>query len=102
MDDPAELTATEAARAIARGALDPAALLEACLARVAAREGVVQAMAYVDPDAVRAARPGPGPLHGLPIGVKDVLDTADMPSGYGSPIWHGHRPRADAAAVAWA
>ena len=44
----------------------------------------------------------PGPLHGLPIGVKDVLDTADMPSEYGSPIWRGWRPRADAAAVAWA
>jgi Asp-tRNA(Asn)/Glu-tRNA(Gln) amidotransferase A subunit family amidase len=41
-------------------------------------------------------------LHGLPIGVKDVLDTADMPSGYGSPIWRGWRPRGDAAAVAWA
>ncbi len=44
----------------------------------------------------------PGKLHGLPIGVKDVLDTADMPSEYGSPIWRGWRPRADAAAVAWA
>src|SRR5262249_59523018 len=44
----------------------------------------------------------PGSLHGLPIGVKDVLDTADMPSEYGSPIWRGWQPRADAAAVAWA
>jgi Amidase/PLD-like domain len=43
-----------------------------------------------------------GPLHGLPVGVKDVIDTADMPSQYNSPIWRGHRPRADAAAVAWA
>ncbi|MBD0274875.1 MAG: amidase, partial [Acetobacteraceae bacterium] len=49
----------------------------------------------------RAGRP-PGPLHGLLFGIKDVLDTADMPSQYGSPIWAGHRPRADASAVALA
>jgi Asp-tRNA(Asn)/Glu-tRNA(Gln) amidotransferase A subunit family amidase len=43
-----------------------------------------------------------GPLRGIPIGVKDVLDAADMPSRYGSPIWTGWRPKADAAPVAWA
>ncbi|WP_200306944.1 amidase family protein, partial [Paracraurococcus ruber] len=43
-----------------------------------------------------------GPLHGLALGVKDVLDTADQPAQYGSPIWAGHRPRADAACVALA
>ena len=59
-------------------------------------------MAFLDPDAVRraAAAAPSGPLHGLPLGVKDVLDTADMPSEYNSPIWRGHRPRADAACVA--
>lgn len=102
MADPAALSATNAARAIRSGALAPAALMEACLDRLAAREAVVQAMAYVDPGQARAARPHPGPLHGLPIGVKDVLDTADMPSEYNSAIWRGHRPRADAACVAWA
>jgi amidase len=102
MADPATLTATEAARAIRSGALSPEALMDACLDRLAAREAVVQAMAYVDPAQARAARPHPGPLHGLPIGVKDVLDTADMPSEYNSAIWRGHRPRADAACVAWA
>lgn len=102
MTDPAALTATEAAHAIRSGALAPAALMEACLDRLAAREGVVQAMAYADPAQARAAVPGLGPLHGLPVGVKDVLDTADMPSEYNSPIWRGHRPRADAACVAWA
>lgn len=51
--------------------------------------------------ALRADRqPSSGPLHGLPLAVKDVLDTCDMPTAYGSPIWAGHRPRADSVAVA--
>ena len=41
-----------------------------------------------------------GPVHGLPFAVKDIMDTADMPTGYGSPIYEGYRPRADAACVA--
>jgi amidase len=41
-----------------------------------------------------------GPLHGVPFGVKDVIDTHDLPTGYGTPIHAGHRPRADAACVA--
>ncbi len=102
MADPADLTATAALRAMRAGRLAPSALIEACLARIAAREPVVQAMAYHDPVAARTAAHRPGPLRGLPLGVKDVLDTADMPTGYGSPIWAGHRPRADAAPVAWA
>jgi Asp-tRNA(Asn)/Glu-tRNA(Gln) amidotransferase A subunit family amidase len=100
MTDPAMLTATEAARRIADGRLHPADLLAACQARTAAREGAVRAFAWYEPDAI--APPRAGRLHGLPIGVKDVLDTADMPTQYGSPIWAGHRPRADAAAVALA
>jgi Asp-tRNA(Asn)/Glu-tRNA(Gln) amidotransferase A subunit family amidase len=102
MPDPADLTATAAAAAIAAGSLSPVALAEACLARVAAREPAVRAFVHLDPAQARrnarAARPGP--LHGIPFGVKDVLDTADMPTAYGSPIWAGHRPRGDAAAVA--
>jgi Asp-tRNA(Asn)/Glu-tRNA(Gln) amidotransferase A subunit family amidase len=100
--EPNRLTATEAARAIAAGRLSPAALMEACLARAAEREAAVRAFAHLDPDQARrgAARAGAGPLRGLPVGVKDVLDTADMPTGYGSPIWAGFRPRGDAAAVA--
>jgi Asp-tRNA(Asn)/Glu-tRNA(Gln) amidotransferase A subunit family amidase len=87
-------------------------MAEALLARIAAREPALRAFAWHDPAAVRRAaaradaarRAGrqPGPLHGLLFGVKDVLDTADMPSQYGSPIWAGHRPRTDAAAVALA
>jgi Asp-tRNA(Asn)/Glu-tRNA(Gln) amidotransferase A subunit family amidase len=103
MQDPAKLTAKEAGRLIRDGKLRPADLMEACLARIAEREPAVRAFAWLDGDMARqaAAAARPGPLHGLPIGVKDVLDTADMPSEYGSPIWRGWRPRADAAAVAW-
>ena len=95
------LTATEASRQIAAGTLKPADLMEACLDRIASREPVVHAFAHLDPAAARAAVPRPGKLHGIPVGVKDVLDTGDMPSGYGSPIWEGWRPRADSAPVAW-
>lgn len=99
-----QLTGTEAARWIRAGRLRPIELMEACLARISDREPAVRAFAWFDAAAaMRAAAQAPqGPLHGLPLGVKDVLDTADMPSEYGSPIWKGWRPRADAAAVAWA
>jgi Asp-tRNA(Asn)/Glu-tRNA(Gln) amidotransferase A subunit family amidase len=104
MADPSRLSAVEAARSIRDGKLRPATLMEACLDRIAAREGQVRAFAYFDAEAARRAGASarPGPLHGLPFGAKDVLDTADMPSGYGSPIWAGWRPKVDAAAVAWA
>jgi Asp-tRNA(Asn)/Glu-tRNA(Gln) amidotransferase A subunit family amidase len=104
MPEPWELTATGAARQMRDGRLTPAELMESCLARIAEREGTVRAFAWFDPALARAGSSAPrgGPLHGLPIGVKDVLDTADMPSEYGSPIWRGWRPRADCAPVAWA
>jgi Asp-tRNA(Asn)/Glu-tRNA(Gln) amidotransferase A subunit family amidase len=104
VDDPARLTATQAARLLRNGRLRSEDLMAACLARIAEREPAVRAFAWFDEAAARkgAATARPGPLHGLPIGMKDVLDTADMPSEYGSPIWAGWRPRADAAAVAWA
>ncbi|MGH7066833.1 MAG: amidase [Acetobacteraceae bacterium] len=104
MPDPSRLTATVATRLIREGKLRPEALTEACLDRIAGREEKVRAFAWFDAAAARrnAAAAHPGPLSGLPLGVKDVLDTADMPSEYGSPIWCGWRPRADAASVAWA
>ena len=104
MQDPAKLTATEAVRLMRDGTLRPIDIMEACLERIGERELSVRAFAWFDADAARRATLSPqqGPLHGLPIGVKDVLDTADMPSEYGSPIWRGWQPRADAAAVAWA
>ena len=98
MQNPADLTATAARRAMDSGTLSAAALMEACRSRIVEREGVVRAFTVL-------AAPGPGgsgPLAGLPIGVKDVLDTADLPTAYNSPIWAGHQPRADASCVAWA
>lgn len=102
MSDPSRLTATEAARRIAAGTLRPEALMEACLDRIAAREGTVRAFAWLDPALARrgAAAARSGPLHGLPVGVKDVIDTADMPTQMNSPAWAGWRPRSDAACVA--
>src|SRR4051812_35334999 len=97
------LTASQAATRMHAGSLRPEELMEACLARIEALEPKISAFTSFDADAARkAARLArSGPLHGLPIGVKDVLDTADFPSEYGSPIWRGWQPKADAAAVAW-
>ena len=101
-----EMSACEAAALLARRELSAESLARACLDRTALRDGEVQAFTYLDPDAVlaqaRALDAGPlrGPLHGLPIGIKDLFDTADAPTGYGSAVYAGHRPRADAAAVA--
>lgn len=102
MTDTADLTATEALAAIRAGRLTAADLTEACLDRIAAREDTIRAFAWFDAATARraAAGAGTGPLAGIPVGVKDVIDTADMPSQYGSPAWAGHRPRSDAACVA--
>ncbi len=104
MPDPAQLTATVAAGLIRTGTLRPETLMEACLDRIVQREPEVRAFTFLDPAMARRAAVSalPGPLRGLPIGVKDVLDTCDMPSEYGSPIWRGWYARADAACVAWA
>jgi amidase len=78
-----------------------------CLERIEAREDELRAWAWLDAEAAlaqaraRDAEPPRGPLHGLPVGVKDVIDTADMPTAYGSPIYEGHRPERDADCVAW-
>ena len=103
----ARLTATEAAARIASGELTSELLVSALLERIAERDEALHAWAFVDPDlALEAARrcdaaSSPlGPLHGVPVGVKDIIDTADMPTGMGSPIYDGHRPRNDAACVA--
>lgn len=102
--DPSNLTATQAANLIREGALRPEALMDAYLDRIAQRDPDVLAFAHFDPAQARAAAASarPGKLHGIPIGAKDVLDTADMPSQYGSPIWAGYQPKADSAPVAWA
>ncbi len=96
----------EAAAAIAARELTPAGLLEACLATIARDDALLQAWQHVDAEDARAlARRGASgghrrPLEGIPIGVKDIIDTAAMPTEYGSAFYRGHRPAADAAAVA--
>lgn len=101
-----ELSAAEAAKRLGARELTCEALAAACLERIAAREETVRAWAFVDRKQVlEQARaldrlPRRGRLHGLPFGVKDVIDTADQPTQYGSPIYRGHQPRADAACVA--
>ena len=98
-------SATEAARRIERGELTSEALVSECLERIAARDETVRAWAFVDrAQALAQARaldrgPRRGLLHGIPVGIKDVIDTAELPTEYNSPIYRGHRPKADAACV---
>lgn len=100
------LSAVAAADAIAAGRLSSEALVSACLERIEAREDDVRAWACIDSElaleqARQRDREAPrGRLHGIPVGVKDVIDTCDLPTEYGSPIYRGHRPACDAACVA--
>ena len=108
MPDLRSLTARQAARQIAERRITTEELATSCLDHIAAREGVVGAWQYLDREtALAAARrrdtePPRGPLHGIPIAVKDLIDTTDMPTAYGSSIYRGHRPAADASCVALA
>ncbi|MGD9615841.1 MAG: amidase [Alphaproteobacteria bacterium] len=105
MTESNRLSAADAIARLASGELTAEALTRACLDRAAERASV-KAWIWLDPEqalaqaraADRAGRPGL--LAGLPIGVKDIIDTADMPTGHGSPIYQGNRPFADAACVA--
>src|SRR5208282_4664452 len=106
MADPwgtAMLSALDLARRIEAGELTPRAVVELCAEAIAAREGDVGAFVALDLDAARHAADEPKlaalPLRGLPVAFKDIFDTADLPTQYGSPIYAGHRPRADATAV---
>ena len=97
-----------AAEAIAAGAITAGALAEAELARIAASDAAIEAWAHLDPLRVRAeavvcdARKGTanGTLHGIGIGVKDIIPTVDEPMQLGTPIYAGHRPNEDAACIA--
>ncbi len=104
------LTAADAARRIREGSLSPATLVEACLARLDALDGRLRAWAFLDADGARAAarereaeaRAGRlrGPLHGVPVGVKDIIHVAGMPTAAGARPWARTQPAADAPAVA--
>jgi Asp-tRNA(Asn)/Glu-tRNA(Gln) amidotransferase A subunit family amidase len=104
------LPASEAARLIRDGVISSKQFVEACLARIREVDGQVQAWTFLDPDhalaQARAAdewrlqgRPT-GPLHGVPVGVKDIFDTADMPTEHGSVLYAGRTPSRDAAVIA--
>jgi Asp-tRNA(Asn)/Glu-tRNA(Gln) amidotransferase A subunit family amidase len=100
-----ELSAAEAAKRIAAGEATAEALAGACLERIAERDEAVRAWAFIHAkQALAEARdldrmPRRTRLHGVPFGLKDIIDTADLPTEYNSPIYRGHRPRADAACV---
>jgi Asp-tRNA(Asn)/Glu-tRNA(Gln) amidotransferase A subunit family amidase len=104
------LSAVDAARLIRDGVISSAQLVDACLARIEAVDADVQAWAFLDPEHARAqaaaadglrlsGRPL-GPLHGVPVGVKDIIDTADMPTENGSVLHVGRTPSRDATVVA--
>ena len=94
------------AAAIGRRDTTCEAVTRDCLERIAAREPVLRAWAYLDAGCALAqaraqdASESTGALRGVPVGVKDMFDTFDMPSAYGSPIYAGVQPRGDAAVVA--
>lgn len=104
---PNDWTATEIAQAVRDGRINCEAIVRACLDHIGERESDMQAWAHLDPDqALAAARAfdrcgnKSGALAGVPFGVKDIIDSADMPTEWGTPIHRGRRPERDAACVA--
>ncbi|MEX2198488.1 MAG: amidase [Burkholderiales bacterium] len=104
------LSASDAARALRDGAISSEQLVEACLARVREADGAVQAWAHLDPEHAltqarardldrREGRPT-GPLHGVPVGLKDIIDTLDYPTEDGTVLHAGRTPVHDATVVA--
>src|SRR5262245_42236479 len=104
------VSAVEAARLIREGIVSAEQLMEACLARVREVDENVQAWAFLDPDHAMAQARGAdeyrlsgrpiGPLHGVPVGIKDIIDTADMPTENGSLLHAARTPSRDATVVA--
>ncbi len=107
--DLADLSALEARARMARGEIRATELIEAQLRRIAARDPHIEAFAFFDPappravakavDTYRASGRPIGALHGLTVGLKDIIDTADMPTENGTPIDAGRRPSQDATIV---
>jgi Asp-tRNA(Asn)/Glu-tRNA(Gln) amidotransferase A subunit family amidase len=103
------LSANAAAAAIANGESTSVALVEACLDRIESKDALVSAWVFVDAElaltqarsadaASKAGKPA-GPLHGVPVGIKDIFDTADMPTECGSDLYRNRQPHQDAKAV---
>src|SRR5499426_3335234 len=106
MADLFRLSASDAAACIGEGKITSEALVRSCLERIHSRESQVKAWVHLDDDfALAQAREcdrseSRGAIHGVPFAAKDIMDTADLPTEYGSPIYKGNRPAADAACVA--
>jgi len=107
--DLADISAAQAAADMAQGLFSAQEYVQACLDRIGALEPKVQAFIHLDPEHAlaqarvcdewrRSGKPI-GPLHGVPVGIKDIIDTADYPTECGSTFLAGRRPRADAAVV---
>jgi len=104
------LSATRLAKMITDGEATSEVVTRSFIDAIHAHERQVQAFVWFDADRalgiareldrLQANGARRGPLHGVPVAIKDLIDTADMPTGYGSPIYASHRPPADAAVVA--
>lgn len=109
MSDILRLTAAAAADAIDRGDITSEALVSECLGRIAERDDEIGAWVHVDEeqaladaraaDDARRAGKGVGPLNGVPIGIKDIIDVGGRPCEHGSPVFKGRRAVHDAAVV---
>jgi len=106
---PNTLSACEAARKIKDGTLSSTALVKACLARIEATDAQLCAWAHLDAahalkqaedlDRIRQSGRPMGALHGVPVGIKDIIDTCDFATERGTPIYAGRKPDTDAALV---
>ncbi|WP_417666556.1 amidase [Roseibium sp.] len=107
--NPIELSATEAVRKIRTGLLTSTELVKACLERIDQTDGQLKAWAHVDAekalaqaaeaDEIRRSGRPLGALHGVPVGLKDIIDTKDVPTERGSPVFFGRQPDTDASVV---
>lgn len=106
----ADLTALEAAAKLAKGEISAQDLTQVCLDRIAEIDGDIEAWAFLDPehalaqakaaDEARQAGLPTGPLFGLPVAVKDIFDTHDMPTECGTPLYAGRAPDTDSTVAA--
>src|SRR5260370_40857314 len=92
-----ERSAAEALACLSRREISAEALARACLARIRKRDPELQAWQFLDEkralaEAREADRSPQGPLYGIPVGIKDIIDTADMPTEYGCSLYPGHQP----------
>lgn len=103
------LTAVQAVEAILAGRLSSVDLVQACLDRIAATDATIRAWQHLDPDIalvqaremdrIRKSGRATGALHGVPVGLKDIIDTRFLPTERGSPLFAGRTPQADATIV---